>query len=103
MSPASRVSAATVAFVVPVKDDTARPQCCLGNIRAAAGSESRMVVGDQGPPDGPAAVARAAGARLIAPHQLEAAFDAMRDSQAGLAGGGARDHRAAPGRAEAAR
>ena len=88
MSVASRVSAATVAFVVPAKDAACLPRR-VGSIRAAAGGE-----------------------------WMEAALDATRAPQVGLAGApyrapadGARvqracdplHHRAAPGRAEAAR
>ena len=87
MSAASRVSAATAAVVVPVKDAARLPRR-VGSIRAAAGGE-----------------------------WMEAALDATRTPQMGLAGAAYRapawtrvqrvcdplHHRAAPGRAEAAR
>ncbi len=76
-----------LSFVIPVRDDAARLERCLASIRACAGSshDVEVVVVDNGSADASPAVARAAGARVLARPGLAVAE--LRNAGAALATG----------------
>src|SRR5262245_48214274 len=55
----------TVTFIIPVKNDAQRLQRCLASLAANPGVWPEVIVVDNGSTDESAAVARAAGARVL--------------------------------------
>jgi len=55
----------TVTFIIPVKNDARRLQRCLASVAANPGVWPEVIVVDNGSTDESAAVARAAGARVL--------------------------------------
>jgi GT2 family glycosyltransferase len=53
-----------VTFIIPVKNDAERLQCCIASVTANPGVRE-VIVADNGSTDGSVAVARAAGARVV--------------------------------------